>query len=447
MNQPPYSYVRDSGFVVKPETGTLAWLGSEDPVDVTRTLEVSRLGDSQLNRDIFCAWRDSEASECLLVTGSPGQGKSVLSSSILDHLDIITRESEVLAGCKVIYHFCSIKNEEMYWAAIFVLRALIVQLCRDRRHFELLPATFQTDRKGFDSASVATLQDILRKLLITSHHRRIYCVVDGLDVYTNGMHDLIDFLKSVFGSIGQRIRPVLKLFCTSRPDKVILDHWGDLWRVVLRPDAEDLRIFIRSCANSLPSSRFDTTMKQLISSSLEARAGQTFLWISIIVKEILRMGMPTRGDIKSVIEGNSQDLDELYHGLVTKALQFQCNVLILIWTIYAHRPMSLSELSDAISIHPHKEYKCYQDLDETRPHVTSSAIQLNLGTLLDVIDDKVYLIHQSVKDYFDRKRPLKDVSILYNKPPRLLLAETCMVFLALEDFNEEISVSPFIVVP
>ena len=394
-----------------------------------------------MSEDIFCAWRDSEASECLLVTGSPGQGKSVLSNSLLDHFDITMRDSGAFTRCKVIYYFCNIKIDEKYRATTFILRALIVQLCYDRRSFELLPGLFQRDSKVFHSASIATLQDVLRKLLITSHYRRIYCISDGLDVYTAGMHDLIDFLRSVFGSVGSQTGPVLKLFCTSRPEKDILYHWGDLWRVVLRPDAEDLRIFIQSCANSLPDNRFDIAMKQQILSSLQARAGQTFLWISIMVKEILRMGMPTRDDIKSVIEGSSQDLDELYHGLISKASQSKLNVLILAWTAYAHRPLSLWELSDAISIHLHKEYQNYQDLDETRPHVTPSAIQLNVGTLVDVIEDKVFLIHQSVKDYLDRCNPFQDVPILCGRHPRLLLAKTCMVYLALEDFNVELGVS------
>ena len=46
MNQPPYSYVRDFGFIAKRECGKLTWLGIENPIDVTRTLEVARLGDS-----------------------------------------------------------------------------------------------------------------------------------------------------------------------------------------------------------------------------------------------------------------------------------------------------------------------------------------------------------------------------------------------------------------
>ena len=54
-----------------------------------------------------------------------------------------------------------------------------------------------------------------------------------------------------------------------------------------------------------------------------------------------------------------------------------------------------------------------------------------------MIEDKVFLIHKSVKEC----NPFQDVPILCGRHPRLLLAETFMVYLALEDFNVELGIS------
>ena len=183
-------------------------------------------------------------------------------------------------------------------------------------------------------------------------------------------------------------------------------------------------------------------MKNEILYGLHSRTGRTFLWIDIVVRELRRLGTPTMNEIKRIIYGSSQDLDKVYKDLVSKASdESDLNGHILVWAVYASKPLDLSELSDAVSIDPRKEYEYYQDLEEDRPQLTPDSIRWSLGTLLDVIDDTVYLIHQSLKDFFERVDPLKGNPFLKNRIPRLFLAESCMIFLALKDFDISIEVS------
>ena len=185
----------------------------------------------------------------------------------------------------MIYHLCSIKIESKYQTAAFILRTLIVQLCYDRRLFGRLPRSLRKERKDFGSESIESLQGIFRDLVTASPYRGIYCVIDGLDVYSTGMDDLTGFLKSMYASCSQPSGPVLKIFCTSRPEPSILDAWDNLPIVDFRPDPKDLTTFIRSSTKSLPD-RFDAGMRAQISSSLHDRAGRTFLWISIMIREV-----------------------------------------------------------------------------------------------------------------------------------------------------------------
>ena len=79
-------------------------------------------------------------------------------------------------------------------------------------------------------------------------------------------------------------------------------------------------------------------------------------------------------------------------------------------------------------------------MDEDRSHLTPNSIRLSMGTLLDVIQDKVYPIHQSLKDFFQRFQPWPNNLFLEDEIPRLLIAKSCIIYLGLEDFN----VKPFV---
>ncbi|RYP39571.1 hypothetical protein DL767_002119 [Monosporascus sp. MG133] len=93
LNLPPYSSFRNSAKLVKPEKGTLQWLIEGKDLDPP-----------------------------------PGQGKSVFSNFVLQHL-----ESNSPGDSKIIYYFCNIKNDEASRNANSILRALIVQLCENQQ--------------------------------------------------------------------------------------------------------------------------------------------------------------------------------------------------------------------------------------------------------------------------------------------------------------------------
>ena len=154
-----------------------------------------------------------------------------------------------------------------------------------------------------------------------------------------------------------------------------------------------------------------------------------------MIKEVKPLQMPTLSRIKQIVDSSPQDLDDLYYSLISNALKTD-SLFLLIWAVYAQRSLTLAELSDAVAMDFHKEYKYYKEVEESRPHLTPASIHASLGTLIDVIDDKVYLIHQSLKDFFRRRNPLGGHPLLNSRVPRLILAEFCMSYLALKDFDD-----------
>ncbi|KAI0163841.1 hypothetical protein GGR57DRAFT_497931 [Xylariaceae sp. FL1272] len=373
LNDPPYDSFRNSSRLAKPEEGTLQWL-LEDDGKPTRG-------------------------------GPPGQGKSMLSNFIVTHL-----EDCVASNSKVIYYFCSIDIDEAQHNAATVLQSLIIQLCEKRQTlFQVLPSDYTKDSRQFFTASVERLLDIFKHMLQTKSYDRVYCVIDGLDVYRgkdrDGMDLLISGLCTVFSSTPASGKPVAKLMCTSRPEHFEDSTWRTWQKKRLLCDTHDLRLFIASKVGSL-GSQFDD-MKKDISTQLQDKAGQTFLWIDIIVRKIKSIRYPSRKEVENAIVKSPTELHVLYGQLVKDIVQSDdLHAYILVWVIYSKRPLHYTELSEAVAIRQSPENASYKNLDDC-PRLTTDQLYQSIGTLFDVLNDRVFPIHQSVKDFFMEKDLLK----------------------------------------
>ncbi|KAM3077464.1 hypothetical protein ACMFMG_006807 [Clarireedia jacksonii] len=115
----------------------------------------------------------------------PGQGKSVLSNFVIDHL-----AEQQIPGDKVIYYFCNIKNEESSWTV----------------------------------------------------YSRIYYIIDGLDVYGTEMTSLLKYLKDYLILIPYQ-EPFLKLLWTSTAEGFVMDLGFEPTKT-LRASEDDLALFI-----------------------------------------------------------------------------------------------------------------------------------------------------------------------------------------------------------
>ncbi len=62
-------------------------------------------------------------------------------------------------------------------------------------------------------------------------------------------------------------------------------------------------------------------MRQVIKEQLYAQAGNTFLWLEVVIRRIELIDMPTKRKIKNAIKNSPTDLDELYYVLVRDLVQ------------------------------------------------------------------------------------------------------------------------------
>jgi hypothetical protein len=351
LNQPPYTSFRNSSKLSKPEEGTLEWLVQEEIVDHEPEIQAENTSQQSLCARDFISWKSSRESERLLVTAPPGRGKSVLSNFVLRHLE----NENLVSSRKIVYYFCNIKNDVASRNANTILRALIVQLCEhEQRILQMIPSEYEEPVR-FSSASFETLWNIFERMLRGDTYAQIYCVIDGLDVYEEGMTELISKLVQVHRNTATE-RPVLKLFCTTRPQTAISDFWGSSERRILRCNPGDLDVFIESRVKSLGKS-FRYNMRHVIKEQLRKQADGTFLWLEVVFRRIAITKLPTLHRIEMIIKNSPQDLDSLYKLLLQQLVQEDIYIArLLVWVVYARCPLDLEVLQVAIAHDPAKTY-------------------------------------------------------------------------------------------
>lgn len=393
------------------------------PIDQSEGVPEQTLSNKQ-----FVSWRDSDTSASLLVVAPPGRGKSVLSNFVLQHLEN-QAENDLVISTKTIYYFCNIKEAETLQNARSLLRALVVQLCEHQQSlFSFLLTEYKTKNESFLNESLDTLWNIFERMLQDEAYGRINCIIDGLDVYQDGMDELIDKLSA--GILQARRSPILKFFYTSRPGKH-LSQWPFKNHVFLRCNPYDLDCFITSRISNLGQS-FTEDMREVIEYECSKQADKTFLWLEVVFRKIQLLTFPSTQKIKDTIQKSSHDLFKLYKGLIHDIGGDADAVRLLAWVAYAKERMNLASLEDALAIHLEDQCTSLQTRRLKKARLTVEEVFKACGTILDVIEDKVYFIHQSVKDYFDEEDPLKS---LLGIPPRLLPAYACLAYLSSEDFH------------
>src|SRR3984957_12996125 len=160
LDAPKYATFRKFN-VEDPAPGTLKWV---------------------LHNELVSSWISKEESSLIWVRGSPGQGKTVLSKFILDHLEELAKSHK---SVKVIYFFFS-DRDERFRTVSSILRSLLKQLLTTSDVFRHVSDMVETDSS---TDSEDTLWEILEAIFHAPIFSKIYCVIDALDECDEGSRE------------------------------------------------------------------------------------------------------------------------------------------------------------------------------------------------------------------------------------------------------------------
>ncbi|PQE30996.1 sex-determining fem-1 protein [Rutstroemia sp. NJR-2017a WRK4] len=397
------SYISSKYRVSSPEDGTCKWF---------------------TNHNKFKAWESSDSpnstSPLLLLTAYPGSGKSVLSKHLID--TVLPRSEN-----RIVCYFFFKDDFEHQRSAIGALCTLLHQLLDiSEKRLCTSPADHALDyfeRRGKESFLALFLSSGKLLLMLLC----VICVLDALDeCQQNDRNELIDVINNSYRTQRDKVSCLPKLFLTSRPyGEIIQDRLYRFWEqelpeIRLAGEGDDVANDIAEEIKIVVGKRIDQICKtynlsplvaDLMTTNLGDAPGRTYLWITLVFDDLLKKTRKiNKKYMENYIESFSKNppktvadaYEKILNRLETQDMDNQDlkktrNILQMVVT--ARRPLTLEEMSIALTF---AEYQppdqVTADDIETKERIWD-IIRHYCGLLVICADDKLYLLHQTVREF------------------------------------------------
>lgn len=330
----------------------------------------------------------SQSSHVLWYAAPPANGKSILASFIINHL----QETR-----KLCQYFFFQESDRRKRSVASAFKSIALQLAQSSPSFSQMLKTESPESLGLEQGDHLLMwRNLFERALLEADEREpIYWIIDGLDecdsakafirclksVSTTGTKVKILVLSRRTESISIEFDRLSKILPVSRIERSGIDH-----------SQHDIEIMIDREVQHI---RGTDASRQELKESLKKRAEGNFLWTKLVLEEI--MECHTEEGIREVLDEVPTDMTELYmrmeQNLVVSMRKSNMPLIraLLEWTICAQRPLSLEELSEALQ----PEFAGILDLQRTVKEACGQFIHITeSGT--------VTTLHHTVREYFTR---------------------------------------------
>ncbi|KAF3929752.1 hypothetical protein ABW19_dt0202017 [Dactylella cylindrospora] len=363
----------------------LDWLSTYKTRKHVEMKRVRHPGTSEWFRDCeeYREWL-KRPNSLLWFDGIPGAGKSVLTSAVIEELQLLENEKTVVAYFYIEYS--SDESQKFHTVVGTLLRQIIE---RNLESFSILD-DYRTKYKDefrnltFDQALELTtgLSDFFATTIL---------VVDGLDESEgNDRGEILKFLSTLGGSPHGSI----KVIATSRRHYDIQKMLAQFLNISIAARSTDVQLFVAAELEKRLKSEVefyairlqDPTLKAEIISTLVDRAEGMFQWVRCQLDTLSR----TTGDQKkrAALQDLPRDLPETYRRILRRVDDSSKRLVrfILFW-VSANSEATIEELTD-IASHLLKD------------NMTARDILSNCSSLIKVnADEEIRISHFSVTEF------------------------------------------------
>ncbi|KIL90704.1 hypothetical protein FAVG1_06440 [Fusarium avenaceum] len=370
-------------------------------------------------------YRDWEANQngLLWISGPPGKGKTMISIFLSKRLETNNQDGTV------IWFFCDNKTASRN-SAVNVVRGLMTQLImKHPRVLSFLLPTWKVQQdKTFHANSFETLWRIFLSMLAALKNEKVYCVLDALDECDDeSLSSLLFKIKTLFDPLqNDDARNSLKLIIASREYPLSLpQNLSGFLRIALDDLDHDIQLYIAEKVDHLSRVKNfqGSPLQRRIESALREGTEGTFLWVSYVAQDLEQK---TLDEIDTAVNQLPRGLYAIYDRIISKIENETRGGIVemLRWILLAARPLTISELCNAIDVKPTdfltREQVCLgyvqscghllqlQTWDEVRRmwvacrEYDMNSVQDSQGTIA-IGKLATTLLHQSAKDFFLRQ--------------------------------------------
>ncbi|KAJ5781118.1 hypothetical protein N7457_006278 [Penicillium paradoxum] len=334
-----------------------------------------------------------QANQVLWLHGNPGTGKSIMAIYLTEELPTASSNMD---GATLAYFFCD-SGFHTRNNATSIVRGLLYQLVGQHRHLldYILPNYLTRGAELFTSFDA--LWNIFMAMVADRSIGRTYCIIDALDECDQeSQQSLLYQLEETFQS--GNVSPNVRILVTSRPYPEIRERLERFPNKDLASFSEgqgDIDLCIKERVNHLAErKRYTNKLQEQVRKILRDKAEGTFLWVGLACDEL--KDIPSNRVI-SALQNIPKGLNAIYKKLLETASERNETSgedlrRLLGYMVVSLRPLTVSELCEACQLHQEEE-----DF-ETRIQFTHDSID-SCRLLIIVQDERVLLLHQSVKDY------------------------------------------------
>ncbi|KFZ25366.1 hypothetical protein V502_00151 [Pseudogymnoascus sp. VKM F-4520 (FW-2644)] len=433
----------------------------------------------------YCSWIQSYGPSVLWLEGKPGSGKSTLVKFMVNELEKDpslgqarlrnpshkspqkgkeewifnnpTDKSTIFA--RFYYSFrggnTQTNNELMLRSIVYQIwseNSRLFPLIRDRYRLLKREASEANKQKSFWSYD--DLKWALDSLCKVDFNLHAFIIVDGMDESNNDKRaDILKFLLDL-APPNPKSSCVVKVFIASRPENNInsrlrlVPHHIKLQEV----NGEDIRMVVEGWIKRMVSEDKckEETLLEVKEYIIEHSHG-VFLWVTLVLRD-LEQYIDDGGYSKSTLDTRLRSFpkelggkDGFYRAMVDSLVkkyeknqeQQERGRRILAWVTFAERPISVTELRDALATPPKSERADLSTyvLERNRPEQLDKAILSTCGGLAEVRGSGssriVQPIHQTAREFLLHKDKLAGPYHLDEVQGDMEIAMACCRYLSI----------------
>ncbi|KAH6875175.1 hypothetical protein BKA58DRAFT_418768 [Alternaria rosae] len=328
-----------------------SWLSAPDPsinYHKAHKQRQAKTGLWLLESAKFTNWKMSTASR-LWLYGIPGCGKTILSSTIVEHLLQYCYDDTSMVTAYFHFDF----NDTQKQDPELMLRSLLRQLLQ---RSVVIPkdvnALFSSSENGNRQPSLRALLEVISQAV--QEFTQVYVVLDALDECTQ-RSELMDMLETMAGWPLDN----LHLLMTSRKEREIETSLESYVReedaVCLQRDIvdQDIQRYVQQRLHDdkgLAKWSKDAAIRQEIEAALMGGARGMFRWAVCQLDTLAKCRNLVM--LRKSLATLPQTLDQTYDRILTAISEEDCvyAIRILQWLTFSTRPLSVREVAEVVAI-------------------------------------------------------------------------------------------------
>jgi ankyrin repeat protein len=377
----------------------------------------------------YIAWESDDfqgnRSKFLWICGPAGYGKTVICARLADYFKSIQDRKS--------YIFFSSSHAASAGDLSYIIRSWIAQIVREDPSALGFTLDFCEKSKVRRRGSDTEVWTLFKSLL--TQHRLLNLFLDGLDEYPPLEECRGEFLRQLKeASVGTATRFLI----SSRDEGDIkteltsgISHLADQILLNYRISSEDVKhdvVLYSKNVVDLKLPKKDEDFREKLANRLAERCDGMFLWVKMQQGQLKGSRNPKQ--LERIVENMPTGLNSTYErnwtAIKGKPLDEQHRAFtILTWATFALRPLTISELSEVLTIESNDSEMRFQ-LDELPDQIDDNYIEDEFirvcGSLIEVQGDEratpgsrtIHLVHSSVREFL--------LSVLNSKPGTFTVA-------------------------